>query len=300
MRLKDWDNRVVVVQYLGTPIGRLQQTMGDGNQIPLAANVLGTIGTVLWCIQLIPQIWHNWKYKKTEGLPASMMLLWVSSAVPFGIYMILQRVNIPLQIQPQLFGFLTLVSWGQVLLYSHNYSLVKVIMVVAGVCLLCGSTEALFILTLRIPYDKGVTWPALLIGVIAAILLVLGLIPPYFELWKRDGRVVGFSWVFLSIDCLGAFFSVLALAAQSSFDILGGILYIGCIVLEVGIFASHIIWRIRHRKLLRAAKEAGKTVDEMLESMEGERSTNSPPGDLESGGELDSQHQEKSNPKPGN
>ncbi|KAN0071694.1 hypothetical protein V8E54_010290 [Elaphomyces granulatus] len=297
--------------------------MGDGNQIPLTANVLGTIGTVMWCIQLVPQIWHNWKCKKTEGLPASMMLIWAFSqcihpgrsvettvkpadldrcpqgAVPFGIYMILQRVNIPLQIQPQLFGFLTLISWGQVLLYSHNYSLVKVIMVVAGACLLCGSIEALFIFTLRIPYDKGVTWPALLIGVIAAILLVLGLIPPYFELWKRDGRVVGFSWVFLSIDCLGALFSILALAAQSSFDILGSILYIGVIVLEAGIFASHIIWRIRHRKLLRAAKEAGKTVDEMLESMEGERSTNSPPGDLESGGELDSQHQEKSSPKPG-
>jgi uncharacterized protein with PQ loop repeat len=180
--------------------------MGDGNQIPLTANVLGTIGTVMWCIQLVPQIWHNWKCKKTEGLPASMMLIWAFSAVPFGIYMILQRVNIPLQIQPQLFGFLTLISWGQVLLYSHNYSLVKVIMVVAGACLLCGSIEALFIFTLRIPYDKGVTWPALLIGVIAAILLVLGLIPPYFELWKRDGRVVGFSWVFLSIDCLGALF----------------------------------------------------------------------------------------------
>ena len=73
------------------------------------------------------------------------------------------------------------------------------------------------------------------------------------------------------------------------------------IVLEVGIFASHIIWRIRHRKLLRAAKEAGKTVDEMLEAMEADRSNdpesampNSQPGDLESGGELDSQPQETS------
>jgi len=275
--------------------------MGDSSQVPMAATVLGTIGTIFWCIQLVPQIWHNWKYKNTEGLPASMMLLWASCAVPFGVYMILQRVNIPLQVQPQLFGFLTLVSWGQVLLYSHHYSRVKVVTVVAGACLVCGGIEALFVFTLRIPYDKGVTWPALLIGVIAAILLVVGLIPPYFELWKRGGRVVGFSWVFLSIDCLGAFFSILALAAQSSFDILGGILYIGVIVLEAGIFASHIIWRIRHRKLLQAAKEAGKTVDEMLEAMEGDRSNdcesavpNSQPGDLESGGELDSQSQEKS------
>lgn len=50
--------------------------MSSDERIPVAANVLGTIGTVFWCIQLVPQIWHNWKYKKTEGLPQSMMLLW--------------------------------------------------------------------------------------------------------------------------------------------------------------------------------------------------------------------------------
>lgn len=33
----------------------------------------------------------------------------------------------------------------------------------------------------------------ILTGVIAAILLGAGLLPPYFELWKRGGRVVGIS-----------------------------------------------------------------------------------------------------------
>lgn len=51
---------------------------GEGEDIPVAANVLGTIGTILWCIQLVPQIWYNWRRKKTEGLPASMMLLWAT------------------------------------------------------------------------------------------------------------------------------------------------------------------------------------------------------------------------------
>lgn len=37
------------------------------------------------------------------------------------------------------------------------------------------------------------TWPDLVVGVVAAILLASGLVPPYFELWKRDGRVIGFS-----------------------------------------------------------------------------------------------------------
>lgn len=50
--------------------------MAPQTRIPVAANVLGTIGTVFWCVQLVPQIWYNWKRKKTDGLPALMMFLW--------------------------------------------------------------------------------------------------------------------------------------------------------------------------------------------------------------------------------
>lgn len=49
-----------------------------GANSTVASNVLGTIGTVCLCIQLIPQIWFNWKRKSTEGLPAAMMFLWGS------------------------------------------------------------------------------------------------------------------------------------------------------------------------------------------------------------------------------
>ncbi|GLI80776.1 hypothetical protein PoHVEF18_009133 [Penicillium ochrochloron] len=142
--------------------------MSDGN-VTVASNVLGTIGTVLWCIQLIPQIWYNYRRKKTDGFPAAMMLLWASCSVPMGAYLILQQVNIPLQIQPQIFGFFSLVGWGQILYYNHNYNRTK------------------------IPYNKGITWPDLVVGVFGAILISAGLIPPYFELWKRDGRVIGFT-----------------------------------------------------------------------------------------------------------
>jgi hypothetical protein len=37
---------------------------------------------------------------------------------------------------------------------------------------------------------------------------------------------------------------------------------------EVGIFASHITWRFRHRRLLKSAKESGKPVDKLLEQEE--------------------------------
>ncbi len=51
----------------------------------------------------------------------------------------------------------------------------------------------------------------LVIGILAAILIVLGLLSPYHELWKRRGRVVGINWIFLSFDWSGAFFSLMAL-----------------------------------------------------------------------------------------
>ncbi|KAI4265280.1 MAG: hypothetical protein L6R35_007149 [Caloplaca aegaea] len=108
--------------------------MAPQTSIPVAANVLGTIGTVLWCIQLMPQIWYNWKQKKTDGLPGLMMFIWAMSAVPFGVYAIVQG-----------------------------------------------------------PYLRGVEWPMTLVGILSALLLAGGLIPPYFEIAKRNGRVVGIS-----------------------------------------------------------------------------------------------------------
>lgn len=47
-------------------------------------------------------------------------------------------------------------------------------------------------------YDRGISYPMVILGVIAGILLAAGLIPPYFEIWKRRGRVVGINWVFVS------------------------------------------------------------------------------------------------------
>lgn len=102
----------------------------------------------------------------------------------------------------------------------------------------------------------------MIVGIAAAILLAAGLLPPYFELWKRSGRVIGINFVFLTIDWLGAFFSLMALAAQNAFDPLGGCLYIVCIVIEAGIFLSHGIWLFRTRRSRAVANAASRDLDE--------------------------------------
>lgn len=129
-----------------------------------------------------------------------------------------------------------------------------------------GGIEALLILTIRPLYDRQVAWPIMFVGIVAAILLAAGFLPPYFELWKRSGRVVGINFIFLTIDWLGAFFSLMGVVAQNTFDPLGGCLFMVCIVIEGGIFVSQGIWLFRTRKLRAAAKRAGRDLDELPQS----------------------------------
>jgi len=124
--------------------------------------------------------------------------------------------------------------------------------------------ELILILTLRGPYARGVQWPMMLMAISASVIQVVGLIPPYFELAKRSGRVIGIDFWFLTIDYAGAFFSLMAVVAQQWFDALGASLYIACMVLETGIFASQAWWSWRVRRERREAKMLGLTYDEYV------------------------------------
>ncbi|KAJ2970734.1 hypothetical protein NUW58_g9607 [Xylaria curta] len=176
--------------------------------------------------------------------------------------------NIPIQVQPQVFMLLCLVNWGQILLYSHKWPLWRVLAVTTGTAAIFAGVEAALILTLRPIYKAGNETPLIVIGVVAAILLAAGLLPPYGEAWKRRGRIIGINFVFLTVDSLGALFSLLSLVAQHTFDILGGVMYIVCILLEIGIFASHLIWLFRTRQIRKEAKHDGKTFDDVMAEYE--------------------------------
>jgi hypothetical protein len=130
------------------------------------------------------------------------------------------------------------------------------------------TTELPQLTAIQGPYSRGLTWPVVTLGVIAAVLLALGLVFPYIEMWKHNGRVVGLSFRFLAIDFAGAFFSLMALAAQRTFDVLGGVSYISVMLLEIGIVFFHLLWLWRTRQVRRAAKDCGKEYDEYVNSME--------------------------------
>ncbi|TPX13949.1 uncharacterized protein E0L32_005649 [Thyridium curvatum] len=74
--------------------------------------------------------------------------------------------------------------------------------------------------------------------------------------------------VFLGMDWSGAFVSLMALVAQDTFDVLGGVMYIVCCMLEIGIFTSHLIWRFRTRRIRKEAASRGKTFDDIAAEYE--------------------------------
>ncbi|KAK7679746.1 hypothetical protein QCA50_017248 [Cerrena zonata] len=51
----------------------------------------------------------------------------------------------------------------------------------------------------------------LVVGIVASVLLAIGLLPPYFEIWKRRGRVYGINFFFLSMDSAGALLSMISI-----------------------------------------------------------------------------------------
>ncbi|KAL6720432.1 hypothetical protein ACLMJK_002354 [Lecanora helva] len=234
--------------------------------IPVSANVLGTIGTIFWCVQLVPQVVRNYRTKSTEGLPAAMMFLWSISGVPFGVYAIVQNFNIPIQIQPQFFCALCLMSWAQCLRYQHKWRIWTTTLLASVLAIVFAGIELLLVFIIRRPYRRGLSWPVTFIGVLAAVLLIVGYVPIPSELWKRRGRVVGIDFGFLTIDWFGAFFSLMALVAQHTFDILGGVMYAACAAIEAMIFLSQGIWLLRTRKIRQRAKEAEMTWEEFPEA----------------------------------
>ena len=133
----------------------------------------------------------------------------------------------------------------------------KIAAIIMGVCCLDVGMEVGFVLWLRPLYARGVHWPATFFGVLASVLLVIGLLPPYFELAKRQGRVVGINFLFLAVDSMGAWLSLLSVIV-GDLNIMDLVIYSLIGGLELGIFVSHFIWCCRF-------KWSGRLDDQSLE-----------------------------------
>ena len=73
--------------------------------------------------------------------------LWGIAALPLGVY----GLNVPLTVQPQLFGLFSLFSWGECLYYGPTTrSRAWCAVVLGGTLVLWGALEEVMVLALRV------------------------------------------------------------------------------------------------------------------------------------------------------
>ncbi|KAI0245035.1 PQ loop repeat-domain-containing protein [Lactifluus subvellereus] len=215
-----------------------------------AENVFGTMGAIFWTVQLIPQLHKTWRTKSTEGLSPWLVFLWGISSLPLGVYVIVQDLNIPLIVQPQLFGLFSLLSWGQCMYYGATRSRVWCAAVLGGTLALWGVLEATLVFVLRPSYRHGV--PAdktgvRFLGSLGSALLAIALLPQFYEIYKH-GAVLGISLTFMAIDLLGGVFSILSLVFKHRVDAIAAVAYSLVVVLDGLVLVLAMILNPRAKK----------------------------------------------------
>lgn len=178
--------------------------------IPVVANILGTIGAVCWSVQLLPQIVINYRRHNTTGLQPSMMLLWASAGVPLGVYNIVRHFNVALRVQAQILTILSLITWAQCCHYGKSWSMRQCIVAVSLIGVTMGGVEAALTLALQVALRRSIHWPSTFMAVIAAVLLALGVLRHYWDIWTHR-TVRGISFIFVGIDAAGDLFSLLSI-----------------------------------------------------------------------------------------
>ncbi|KAH9973583.1 PQ loop repeat-domain-containing protein [Lactifluus volemus] len=217
---------------------------------PVAENVFGTMGAIFWTVQLIPQLIKTWRTKSTEGLSPWLVFLWGIAALPLGVYVIVQDLNIPLIVQPQLFGLFSLLSWGQCLYYGTAHSRTWCTAVLGCTLALWGALEVAFVFALRPSYRRGT--PAgktgvQFFGILSSALISIALLPQFYEIYKYRA-VLGISLVFMAIDCLGGIFSVLSLVFKHRFDAIAAVTYSLVVVLDGLVLVLALVLNPRARR----------------------------------------------------
>ncbi|KAI0358018.1 hypothetical protein OH77DRAFT_1449539 [Trametes cingulata] len=238
---------------------------------PAAENALGTIGTICWTVQLIPQIWYSYHLHSTEGLSEWLMLMWGIAGTFLGTYTVVQNLNIPLILQPQLFGVLCLVSWAQCQYYGRKRSkAAAVAMFLVAIAIFAGF-EVGMIYAITPSYKAGNMAPVQFFGIFSTILISAALLPQYYEIYKYK-EVIGISLIFMSVDLLGGVFNDLSLAFKDKFDVVAGVTYSLVVLLDGTVILLALILNPlarRRRKRLAAAQSMAEAGPRSAESTNG-------------------------------
>lgn len=169
------------------------------------------------------------------------------------------RSSVPLQIQPQLFGFFGCISWAQCLYYGSKVPLRRVLLYLGLLYAVLGGFEVGSVYALWAGERNGVTWPKQMYGWLTSALLVAGLMPEYWEIYKHKA-VVGISVLFMVVDILGGLFSGVSLFFRDELDYTALAQYMLVVVFD-GIVVL-LVPILNPRAKRRAAREAALREEE--------------------------------------
>lgn len=199
---------------------------------------------------------------------------WAVAGIPLGTYNLVQNLNVALQVQPHILIFLSLTTWAQCKYYSDKWSLVRILACALAMGSVIGGVEAGLYFALRLARRRDIEWPLTLMAVLAAVLLCVGVLRYYWEIYKSRS-VQGISFMFVAIDAGGDLVSILALLFATRIDVVGMVVYSSELVLWIGICVLGVHFRLR----IWALKQLGsrrspadsvcETSDETVERGEG-------------------------------
>jgi len=142
-----------------------------------------------------------------------MMLLWAAAAIPLGIYNILSKKSIALQIQPQILASLSLITWAQVMYYGHRWSFIRSAIVVSAIGAFGAALQLAGILPFMLTRDdaSGSAPDGYLsaMAILSAVGLGLGVLRHYWDIYTHRS-VRGISFIFVALDAAGDVTSLLS------------------------------------------------------------------------------------------
>jgi ABC-type Fe3+-siderophore transport system permease subunit len=95
--------------------------------------------------------------------------------------------------------------------YGRRWRAWTAALALGAILIVVAVLQIVFVLVLRGPYARGISWPVMMFGIIACLVLISGYLPLPLELMKRRGRCIGVDFWFLLLDSSGAFFSLMSL-----------------------------------------------------------------------------------------
>lgn len=220
------------------------------------AQVFGTLGTVLWCIQLAPQIWLNFRRKTTKGLSVYLYFGWLASSVCYAPYAVFTSQNIPIIVQPQCYGSLCAIVAIQALYYDKNWSPWQGVALFGAYCALGGGWEFGIYRAMVRADQVGVKGIPMLFGILSDIFLTAAFFPQIWQIWQEK-EVVGISYLFLMLDSAGAVCSIISLGLKKSIDGVAIAGYIGVIIVEVIVLLAALYYNPNAERKRHAAEKEG-------------------------------------------